>query len=113
MNLEDRLRRALRRMEPDEDFAARVLFRLDDVAPRAERPVRRWALAASVVLALAVATLAGVGSWEAHTQRVDTRQLQARQQAAGRELAFALDLTSRELERVRRHLNRQTEETGS
>ena len=118
MNLEDRLRRTLRRVEPGDGFADRVLARVDvaqmpATPPRMARPPRRWALAASLVLAMAVSALVGREAWQAHTHRLANEQLQARQQAATRQLAFALDLTSRELESVHRHLNRQTEETGS
>ena len=120
MNLEDRLRRALRRVEPDDDFAARVLGRLDrapaapprrSVASAHRTP--RWALAASVVLALGIAALLGRHTWLQHADRLEAAQLQARNEAVSRQLAYALDLTSRELESMHRHLERKTEETGS
>ena len=117
MNLEDRLRQTFRRVEPDGDFAERVLSRLDAQPSSLQSPVanpqRRWALAASLLLALALAALGGREAWQAHSHRLATEQLQARQQAASRQLAFALELTSRELESVHRHLNRQTEESGT
>ena len=111
MNLEDRLRRALRREEPAEDFAERVLARLERPAPSARSS--RWALAASVLLAFAVAALVGRNAWLTHTHRLETEQFQARNEAASRQLAYALDLTSRELESVHQHLKPRIEETGS
>ena len=118
MNLEDRLRRALRREDPGEDFADRVLARLGEpmrpaaYSAPATRDVRRWALAASVVLALAAAFV-GREAWLSHTQRIEAERILARNAAASRDLAVALELTSRELESVHRHLNRTPEETGS
>jgi hypothetical protein len=100
MELEDRLRRALRRVEPGEDFAARVLARLDAPPPRVRRP-QRWAIAASVLL------LAGAGAVVQH------QRAQARHEAAGRQLAYALALTSRELQSVHQHLAPLPKETGT
>ncbi len=106
MSLEPRLRSALRRVEPDTDLAAAVLARLDAPAAIATRVaprggVGRWAIAASLLLAIG----AGFG--------VQQYRLQAREEAAGRQLAHALELTSRELENVHRRLESKTLERGS
>jgi hypothetical protein len=98
MNLEDRLRHRLRRVDPEPDFAARVLARLD--AP-ARSSMSRWALAASLVLAI------GAGAIVQHERS------QGRAAAAGRDLAVALELTSRQLEHVHQRLHPRIEETGS
>src|SRR5438552_392514 len=112
MSLEDRLRRAFRRVEPGEDFAERVMAKLDAQA-RSGGINRRWAIAAGLVLALAIGFTAARGAWVARTQRLEAQRFEARNEAARQQLAWALDLTSRELEHVHRHLNRNTEESGS
>jgi hypothetical protein len=101
MSLEQSLRHTLRRVEPETDMAAAVLARLAAPAPRSWRRMPHWALAASVVLAV------GAGVFVQH------ERTQVRTEAASRQLAYALELTSRELENVHRHLYRTIEETGS
>ena len=105
MGLEPQLRRALRRVEPERDLVGDVLARLDEaplVPPRAAaRRFAPWALAASVLLAL------GTGF------AVQQNLTRTRNEVAGRELAYALQLTSQELQNVRQHLERRTEEKGS
>lgn len=59
MNLEDDLKRALRRKAPDPGFAGRVLARIDRTERR-RRPVWWRAAAASVTLAT---MLGGYGTW--------------------------------------------------
>jgi len=108
MNLDSRLRQALRRVEPGEDFADRVLAQLDRPAPPERRTAPRWALAASVVLAIGLAALVGREAWRSHTQQLESARLQARAEVVSRQLAFALDLTSRELQSVHRHLEPKT-----
>jgi hypothetical protein len=108
MSLEDRLRHALRRVEPDDDFAARVLARLDAAprrAPPAYRPASQWALAASVLMAIFMAAGAGVV--------VQQQRERVRSEAAGRQLVYALELTSRELGNIHQHIGRRAEESGS
>jgi hypothetical protein len=104
MSLEQRLKQALRRTEPDEDFAARVLARLDAapaVEARRSSSTRHWALAACLVVAV------GAGLF------VQQERARERTETASRQLAYALELTSRELEHVHKHLERKTEEKGS
>ena len=102
MSLEDRLRHALRRTEPGEDFTAGVLARLDArAATPSPRLARHWALAACLVVAI------GAGLFVQH------ERTRAQTEAASRQLAYALELTSRELEHVHQHLERKTEEKGS
>lgn len=103
MSLEDRLRGALRRTEPERDLTADVMARLGDspVARARNAGPRRWALAASLLL------VAGTGLL------VQQYRVQARQEAAGRQLAQALELTSRELENVHRRLELKFQERGT
>jgi hypothetical protein len=111
MDLEERLRRTLRPVDPGDAFAERVLARLD--AARASHgpvsqprgPLAPVALAASVVLALAV----GAALWRDREVRHERAA-----QEAGLQLARALDITSRRLEQVHRWLDQDTrKETGS
>jgi hypothetical protein len=101
MSIEDQLRRALARVEPDTDIETAVLARLGAPAPRRARPQWPWALAASVVAAIGLALFVG--------QQRD----RARAEVASRQLAYALELTSRELESIHQRVNRTIEETGS
>jgi hypothetical protein len=130
MTLANDLRTALRPVDPGDGFADRVLARLPAALPRTDAdagrdggpvPPRldtpqvavlprrvpaapaatRWAMAASVLLVVA----AGYG---VHQQRVARQQ-----EAAARELAIALQVTTRELDRVRARLQRTPAETGS
>jgi hypothetical protein len=100
MSLETRLRHTLRRVEPDHDLSAAVLARLEP-PPRRWQQLPRWALAASLVLAI------GAGVFVQHERS------RLRGETAGRQLAYALEVTSRELENVHQHLHRTLEETGS
>jgi hypothetical protein len=101
MSLEDKLHVRLRRVQPPDDFAAKVLAQLDTAAPRSAPRITRWAMAASLLL------IVGTGLM------VQQQREQARREAAGRQLAHALDITSRQLENARRHLENRTVETGS
>ena len=117
MDLEDRLRRAMRPDDPGDGFTDRVIARLDTETPKSAVPSRstwaRWALAASVLLAVAL----GVDAWrDQHARQALMAQaeLRSRNEAAGRQLAWALDITSRQLENVHRRLDQDTrKETGS
>lgn len=104
MSLERRLQQALRPKAPDEDFAARVLARLD-AAPAAETrrsgSIFHWALAACLVVAV------GAGLF------VQQERTRVRAETASRQLAYALEITSRELEHVHQRLERKIEEKGS
>lgn len=100
MTLEHRLKKALASPDPDADFTARVLGRLDAAgaapareATRMRRGTPGLALAAGVVLA----TLAGV---LLHQQRERDRG-----EAAAGQLALALEVTSRELQDLHHRLD--------
>jgi hypothetical protein len=89
---ENELREALRPVDPDEDFASRVMSRI-----RFERPRRRnWqmpaALAASLILGVVL-----VHAWQVQRER---QGLQARQQ-----LMEALRVTGEKLDLVYRGVN--------
>lgn len=101
MSLEERLKRHLRPVDPGAEFADRVLQRLAASKPLAPAPrhaAPRWALAASVLLAVGAGVLI-------HQQREHERGA-----AAARQLALALEVTSRELETLHQHLDRQRQE---
>jgi hypothetical protein len=94
--LDDELRNLLRRREPSEGFARRVMARLERTPPRrtlAQRistffgqPVLRWA--AAVVCVVAVT---GVVRYEQH------RQMRAQAQRASQEAILALRITNEEI----------------
>jgi hypothetical protein len=103
MSLEERLRKHLRPVDPGAEFADRVLQRLAASKPLAPAPglrhaAPRWALAATVLLAVGAGALI-------HQQREHDRGA-----AAARQLALALEVTSRELETLHQHLDRQRQE---
>jgi hypothetical protein len=102
VNLEDQLRAALRRQEPPDGFAERVLARLPD------KPVRRPAAFAGIgpwlaMAAVLVLVFAGALSWRSERER---RQMAAAQQAK-QELIYALELTTSELQETRVKLLRR------
>jgi hypothetical protein len=95
--LDDELRSALKRREPPEGFAARVLDRLENEnpeqgfsphnAPWWRRPALRWvAVAAACLLAVA-----GIARYQ-HQQRV-----RAQAEQASRQAVWALEMASTEL----------------
>ncbi len=94
--LEDELRNALRRENPPEDFAAKVLARAAEQAwarrpwwPAGfELPRLRWAAAAVLCLILAVA---GLEYWNARTERT-------RGEKAKAQLMLALRITGSKLQ---------------
>jgi hypothetical protein len=105
MSLEERLKKHLQPVDPGADFADRVLQRLSaspgaskTLAPAPRRAAPRWALAASVLLAVGAGVLI-------HQQREHDRGA-----AAAQQLALALEVTSRELETLHQHLDRQRQE---
>jgi hypothetical protein len=97
MEIEESLRRALNTEEPRADFTSRVLARVSAKVQPPRRPHWRWpaALAASVVMA---AIGVGIVHVELEAQRVNS----------ARQLAIALEITSSQLNQVRRLLNRST-----
>lgn len=107
MTLEDRLKDQLRPVDPGEDFTARVLARVAAEKPAATAPVAglppalrrlsaapRWALAASVLLAVGAGVLL-----HGHLQR-------ERSASSARQLALALELTSHQLQHLHQRLDR-------
>ena len=101
-DFEDRLRDALRPVDPGEDFAQRVILRVKSEPPRSARVQilrRRWvpaALAASVVLGLLVSY-----GWRVERERSG---LEAR-----RQLMEALQLTGEKLDLAYQVINRQSD----
>jgi len=98
--LDDELRSLFRRKEPPEDFAERVLARLEAATPRLtlarrasalyRRPMLRWVAVAAVVLCV----VAGLGVVRhQHQQRARAQAEQASQEAI-----LALRITSTELQ---------------
>ena len=96
-NFEEELKRALRRCEPPEGFADRVLARVGAdrplqvspaVIPIWNRPILRWAAVAAMVLIGA----GGLG-YRAHEQRVE----EASGQAAKQQVMLALRITGSKL----------------
>lgn len=107
MNPDARLRRALAPVDPPEGFAHRVRLRAAEAAavapartrPAARRPVARWAAVAASVLAV----LAGPLAWREYEARRDAL-------AARAKVMLALQIASRELNTVHRHVVRPLDE---
>ncbi len=93
MRLEDELRNSLRREEPPEGFAERVLAETAKAAPSVWRrlfalPILRWAMAGAVCLMLAVAGI----------EYKQAQQEQAHGEAAKAQLMRALHITALKLQ---------------
>ncbi|HUX27975.1 MAG TPA: hypothetical protein VMV39_04275 [Terracidiphilus sp.] len=97
--LDDQLRNLLRRREPPEGFAERLLARLEAAPPRLtfaqrlsalyRRPVLRWAAVTALVC---VMTVLGVVRYQ------NQQRLNAQAEQASREAILALRITSTELQ---------------
>lgn len=96
--LESLLRDALRRQDPPEGFAERVLQRARQ-APRRHRPPR-WLMAASLLGLLLP------GAWSYHLHQARQRAEAARAQA---QLRLALQITHQKLDLAFRHLQTDPE----
>ena len=88
-NLEDELRDAFRRKEPDEAFVKRVLRRIPDKPRARHRTVFQWAAAAAVVLA--------IGGSMQYTAVQRARADRARGEAAAEQVREALRITGSKL----------------
>jgi hypothetical protein len=88
-NLDDDLREALRRKEPDEDLVSRVLRRIPDEQRARRRTVLGWAAAAALVAAL------GAGIQYSALQRASAER--ARGEAAAAQVREALRITGSKL----------------
>ena len=91
--LEDELRNAMKRIEPPEDFAQRTLARVAAARQQARRsifmqPAFRWAVAGAMCLLLAAAGI----------EYRQTKQEQARGEAAKAQLMTALRITAGKLQ---------------
>lgn len=96
--LEPRLRDALRRQDPPEGFAERVLQRAQQI-PRRRRPPQ-WLLAASILTVLAPL------GWGYHVYEARRRAEAERAQA---QLVLALQITSQKLNLAFKHLQPEPE----
>ena len=91
-NLEDELREAFRRQEPDGAFVKRVLRRIPDEQHARSRTVLQWAAAAAIVVAI------GGGLQYSAVQRA--REERVRGEAAAEQLREALRITGSKLQVV-------------
>lgn len=97
-NLDEKLRAALRPVDPDEDFANRVLARIDaneqhsPKKPTLPRLLLRWEIPVALAASLAIAIIAGL-EWQQQQQQQEG--LRAREQ-----LIEALRVTSSKLDLV-------------
>ena len=91
-NLEDDLRDAFRRKEPDEAFVKRVLRRIPDEQRARRRTVLQWAAAAAIVVAI------GGGIQYSAVQRAHEER--ARGEAAAEQVREALRITGSKLQVV-------------
>jgi hypothetical protein len=108
-DLEQELRAALRRCDPSEGFAERVLALLPGENKRAAQawhfawPVLRWAIAAVLCVGVAI----GIG-YRVHEQRIEAAQgLAARQQ-----VMMALQITGSKLRVARQKVKAVERATG-
>jgi hypothetical protein len=99
MDLEQQLREALRAADPGPRFTAAVEARLAAQRPLRPARARRWTLPASIAASLLVATVTAL--------HVEQRRELQRVEQARTQLLVALDITSRRLEAVHRHLESQ------
>ena len=99
MNLEDDLRRALRREPAPADFAARILARTT-LAKTRVLPFRRRPVTLAIAAALALAALIPPAVYQHRRQQ---RALEARDQ-----LVAALAITRVQLEHVKERIRRNT-----
>ena len=100
MNLENDLRRALRRAQPPPGFADRVISLAAQSAPSPRPGTTRWWQFRSLVFATATATavvIAGV-AWQGHQQE---RSLEAQKQ-----LITALNVTQASLQKAQQRIRR-------
>ena len=102
MNLEDHLRRALKRTDPPPDFASRVLARVERAATRPRTggrigtpmPMRHWLAAAAT---LALVAVGGARYFEYQQNLEEARRVEA-------EIQLAMQITSEALARVQAKL---------
>jgi hypothetical protein len=108
MTLENRLREALRPVDPGAGFADAVLARAQQPQQMQElqRPARRWQIPVALAASLLVAI---TGLQLLQQQRERARALEAQQQ-----LQIALAITSAQLTRIQQRLSaRDNEENGT
>jgi hypothetical protein len=91
-NLEDELREAFQRKQPDGAFVKRVLRRIPDEQRSRRRTVLQWAAAAAIVVAI------GGGMQYAAAERA--REERARGEAAAEQVREALRITGTKLQVV-------------
>ena len=102
MNLEDDLRRALKRTDPPPDFASRVLTRVERETARPRTggrivtpmPMRHWLAAAAT---LALVAVGGARYYEHQQQVAQAERIQA-------DIMLAMQITSETLTRVQEKL---------
>lgn len=102
MNLEDDLRRALKRTDPPPDFASRVITRIEREAGRPRTggrfvtlmPVRQWLAAAAT---LALVAWGGARYYEHQQQVAQAERIQE-------EITLAMQITGEALARVQAKL---------
>lgn len=103
--MDDRLRQALRRVEPPEGFADRVRVRVDEDVSQ-KRPtfaLARWAIAATLVMAVAL------GTWyRAEQQREVLRRAQGEE--AKRQVLIGLRIAGSKLHAVEMKVNHREEQ---
>ena len=98
MNLEDDLRRALKRTDPPSDFAGRVIARVEREAARPPRggslvastPVKHWLAAAAM---LALVSWGGARYYDYQQSLAEARRVEA-------EIHLAMQITSEAIARV-------------
>jgi hypothetical protein len=107
--LDDELRNLLRRKEPPEGFAERVMARIETTPSRQtlvqrmsaffKRPVLRWAAAAAVVCVVAIASI---------VQYQHQQRMRAQAERASQEAVLALRITNEEIDTALRRAQRVT-----
>lgn len=93
-DLENQLREALRRQDPSEGFAERVMAQIPH-----GRQSRAWSRQWLAVAAAACVAVVGVGSWNQH-------QREAQGEQAKQELIYALSVASNSLQLTKQMVTR-------
>jgi negative regulator of sigma E activity len=99
-DFEQRLRDALRPVDPEEGFAQRVMARISSEPARTRAKASRWAVPLAIAASMAFVAILGTYQWQEHREQ---QGLEAR-----RQLLEALRLTGEKLDVAYQAVNRDS-----